>query len=154
MNTGSLSATRCRPFPVVPSSQRANGETDPDLTEWLGVAGEGPILGLEVQIAEAKWQAHCIESQQLCAVHSRRKIGPQRCVITPKTIEKSGPIIKSRPGEGLRAAMSPLKVRLTHTQSNGLSALQALHVLSTTRTGSLGIKAVKALIFGHDSDSI
>ena len=42
-----------------------------DIAEVIDGAGEGPVLGRQVEVAEAEGDAHRVEAQQLRAVHLR-----------------------------------------------------------------------------------
>ena len=73
--------------------------SDLDAGKALGLAGKGPVLRLHVEVAEPEGQAHCVEPQQLCAVHHGRKVAAQRGVVSPQALQEGGAILKSRPGE-------------------------------------------------------
>ena len=75
-----------------------------DVRIALGRAGEGPVLGLHVEVAESEGQAHCIEAQQLRSVHYCGKISAQSCAVVPEAIYEGCAVIKPTPRESLHAA--------------------------------------------------
>ena len=80
---------------------KAGSGPDLDARKALGLAGEGPVLGLHVEVTESEGQAHSIESQQLRPVHYSCKIAAQRGVVSPQILQEGGAVLKSRPGERL-----------------------------------------------------
>ena len=77
----------------------------PDVSKALGNAGEGPVLGLHVEVAESEGQAHCVEAQQLRSVHYCGKVSAQSCAVVPEAIHKKVvPSSNPVPCESLHAA--------------------------------------------------
>ena len=104
MHTGERAVCRCRQTSCEAEIKTVQsvGPKHLDVRIALGRAGEGPVLGLHVEVAESEGQAHCIEAQQLRSVHYRGKIAAQRCVIRPQILHECRSIFKASPGESLR----------------------------------------------------
>ena len=83
-----------------------------DVAEVVDGAGEGPVLGRQVEVAEAEGDAHRVEAQQLRAVHLRAHM--HACDQARASIKRKG-ICASRPA-ALRSSACCVRrnVRPTH----------------------------------------